>query len=105
MPKRVPTVEWKLLESQEEIQDGIRVRRKELVGVVDNRGYPAVQVGIRMQLTVPVSKASASPVIMELGFIGPNPFAPPGRAARLASNGAGEWLGCRHHRSTEHPGR
>jgi len=78
MPKRVPTVEWKLLESQEEIQDGIRVRRKELVGVVDNRGYPAVQVGIRMQLTVPVTKASASPVIMELGFIGPNPFAPPG---------------------------
>ena len=80
MPKRVPTVEWKLLESQEEIQDGIRVRRKELVGVVDNRGYPAVQVGIRMQLTVPVTKASSSPVIMELGFIGPNPFAPPGSA-------------------------
>ena len=78
MPKRMPTVEWKLLESQQEIQDGIRVHRKELVGVVDNSGHPAVQVGIRMQLTVPVTKPAASPVIMELGFIGPNPFAPPG---------------------------
>ena len=42
MPKRVPTVEWKLLESQEEIQDGIRVRRKELVG---RGGQPRLSSG------------------------------------------------------------
>jgi hypothetical protein len=49
---------------------------------VDNRGYPAVKVGIRLQVTVPVTRPAAAPVIMELGFIGPNPFAPPGTALR-----------------------
>lgn len=74
-PRRTPRVNWAVESAVESQMGDVPVITKKLVGRVDNRSYPAIEVNIRMTLVTPRSEKKV-PVIMEFGFnFGPRPRA------------------------------
>ena len=72
VPKDVPKVTW---EVSGEVKDGVvggnlAVVGKQLVGHVDNSGFPAITVDIRMTLVTPAKAEGPVPVLMMFGFGG-----------------------------------
>ena len=77
VPKNVPAVTWKVLETRETMVGDIPVVEKQLGGVVDNSPCPAIEVKISMTLGTPKNAEYPVPVLMMYGFsFGPR--RPPG---------------------------
>ncbi len=83
VPKNVPKVTWEVASTSNEPKFEIPAITKQLIGKVDNSGYPAISVNIQLTLTTPANAKGPVPVIMEFGF-GPRPGAPPPNAPRPA---------------------
>jgi hypothetical protein len=68
LPSDVPSVKWETLSVTPEVRNGIAVNTRRLVGRVDNRAYPAIEVGISLRVTTPANASGPVPVILNLGF-------------------------------------
>jgi len=99
-PKSVPKVTWEVLGSTTGMNGDISTVTKQLLGHVDNAGYPALTVDIQATLTTPTDAKEPVPVIVQFGGGGvqlpagspvrPNPCVPPGgMGARAAGPGSG----------------
>jgi lysophospholipase L1-like esterase len=77
VPKNAPKVRWEVTGITPAMAGGIPTVTKTLIGHVDNRAYPKVQVDIRASYTVPAHATEAVPIIVEygFGFGGPGPGA------------------------------
>ena len=79
VPADVPKVTWDIVKTSEESVGGIAATVKQLVGRVDNRTYPHVNVEIQLTLGTPTGAKGPVPVVMEFGFIfGGGPGRPQG---------------------------
>ena len=78
IPKNVPKVTWTVAVSEREWVGWTPVIAKQLVGHVDNSGYPLISVDISMTLVVPANAKRPVPVLMMFGRSGlPAPNQPP----------------------------
>ncbi|HXT60980.1 MAG TPA: hypothetical protein VN699_20240 [Pirellulales bacterium] len=68
VPKNVPAVTWKVLETRETMVGEIPVVEKQLQGQVDNSSCPAIEVHISMTLATPKNAEAPAPVLMMYGF-------------------------------------
>ena len=68
MPKNTPKVNWEVTSTEREMNGGVPVITKHLIGHVDNSSYPAVTVNIQLTLSTPANVSGPVPVIMELMF-------------------------------------
>jgi hypothetical protein len=91
MPKVTPKVKWEVTSTTNEMKYDVPVITKQLIGHVDNSSYPAVTVNIQLMLATPANATGAVPVIMEFGFIGPRPGAPPNANATPPANAPTPW--------------
>ena len=64
IPRNVPKVTWTVAASDTGTVGGRRVTAKQLVGRVDNSGYPAIEVNISVTLVRPVDASLPVPVMM-----------------------------------------
>jgi hypothetical protein len=71
VPKNVPKVTWTVVSN---VTDGLvgayRANGKQLVGHVDNSGYPEIDVNIRMTLVTPAEAKGPVPVLTMFGGFG-----------------------------------
>jgi hypothetical protein len=67
VPANAPRVAWSVVATDNEFIGGKRMVARQLIGHVDNRAYPAIDVGIRMTLLVPAGTARPVPVLMMFG--------------------------------------
>jgi hypothetical protein len=87
MPTTTPKVSWAVTATTEETVGGVPMVKKELVGTVDNSGYPQIAVAIEAALWTPKDAKAPVPVVMEFGSGGrpqpprPRPAPPAGGAA------------------------
>jgi hypothetical protein len=68
IPKNVPKVKWEVTSTVEGESGGIATVTKNLVGHVDNSGFPQVKVAIQASFTVPKYAAGKVPIIVQFGF-------------------------------------
>jgi len=87
VPKNVPDVKWTVAHDTIQMENGILVREKRLVGHVDNSSYPQENVDIQLSLSTPANAIGPVHVIMVLSGGGGGPIGPP-RAAGAARPGA-----------------
>jgi len=71
VPANTPAVDWEIVSQKDTINGTYPVRIKNLVGHVDNSGYPALNVNIEMTLATPLNISAPVPVIIELSWIPP----------------------------------
>ncbi len=71
VPANTPAVNWEIVSQKDTINGTYPIRIKNLVGHVDNSGYPGVNVNIEMTLVTPLNISSPAPVIIELSWIPP----------------------------------
>lgn len=64
IPANVPHVTWAVVASERETVAGIPVLAKQLVGHVDNSGYPLIDVNIAMTVVTPAEAKQRVPVLM-----------------------------------------
>lgn len=77
VPKQTPKVKWEVIATSSEVNGDVAVVTKKLAGHVDNSSYPEITVDIQLTLTTPSQATGPVPVIMEFGFTGFRPGAPP----------------------------
>jgi hypothetical protein len=84
-PKVTPKVTWSVASSAPETVGGVSALTRQLVGHVDNSGYPALTVDIQAAVTTPANAAHPVPMIIVFGGgtpgapnAAPNPCVPPG---------------------------
>ena len=68
VPNNAPPANWELLSTTKELNGGVPIITKKVVGHVDHSSYPLVQVDIQLTLSTPANATGAVPVIMELGL-------------------------------------
>ena len=68
VPDHIPPVRWEVISTAHEMNHGVPVVTRKLVGHVDNSAYPLVSVGIQLTLTVPADATMPIPVMMEFGL-------------------------------------
>ena len=68
IPKNTPPVSWTVKVTDREFVGRTPVLVKQLVGHVDNRAYPLINVDINLLLVVPTNVQGPVPVLMMLGF-------------------------------------
>jgi hypothetical protein len=92
VPRTVPKVAWRVNRTEQFQVGGRPVVGKELVGAVDNSGYPDLTVEIQMTLVTPANAARPVPVMMMFGGrsgMPPAPGAPPAPARGFGPTGGG----------------
>ena len=67
VPKNAPKVTWEVTKTAESKVAGHPVIGKQLIGHVDNSGYPELKVDIQMTLVVPADAKGPVPVMMMFG--------------------------------------
>ncbi|MEO5685448.1 MAG: hypothetical protein ABIQ88_22570 [Chitinophagaceae bacterium] len=80
VPANTPTVKWEITSSIDTTIGPVAAIVKNMLGHVNNAGYPAIKVDIQMTVTMPAKLTKPVPVIMEFGFVFPAGFrfpAPP----------------------------
>jgi hypothetical protein len=91
VPKNVPNVTWTVTNTAEGKVGPYSVLGKQLVGHVDNSGYPEISVDIQMTLVTPAGAKGPVPVMMMFGGAGALPsMTPPARGARGAAQPGGD---------------
>src|SRR5215472_6223109 len=78
VPAVVPGVVWEVKNTSKEMKGDVPVVVKQLIGHVNNSSYPAITVDIQLTLTTPAQATASVPVVMELTFVFPPGFRPPG---------------------------
>jgi hypothetical protein len=79
VPKVTPKVKWEVTGTTNEKAGDVAVIVKQIVGHVDNSGYPQIKVDIQLTLATPANATGPVPVIMEFGGgFRPRPAAGPG---------------------------
>lgn len=68
VPEHTPKVKWEVTSTTHEMNGGVPVITKHLVGHVDNSSYPLVTVSIALTLTTPANAKGPVPVMMQFGF-------------------------------------
>jgi hypothetical protein len=68
VPANTPKVHWEVVSTTKEMNGGIPVITKKLIGHVDNSAYPLVTVDIDLTLTTPANAAGPVPVMMEFSW-------------------------------------
>ncbi len=68
LPKRIPSVSWKVDISEREMVGFIPVIAKKLTGHVDNSEFPLIDVNISMVLVTPANAKGPVPVLMMFGM-------------------------------------
>ena len=77
VPKSVPQVTWKESIVEREFVGFTPVIAKEVIGHVDNSGFPAINVDINMTVVLPANAKGPVPVLIMFGRTGlPNPVQP-----------------------------
>lgn len=77
VPKNVPKVTWTVGVTEREFVGFTPVIAKEMIGHVDNSGFPSVNVDISMTVVIPANAKGPVPVLMMFGRTGlPNPVQP-----------------------------
>jgi hypothetical protein len=74
VPANTPKVNWEIVSTTNDTNDGIPIITKKLIGHVDNSAYPSITVNIDLTLSTPANAKGPVPVIMEFGFIFPPGF-------------------------------
>ena len=77
VPENTPSVSWEVISEKDTVEGSFPVNIKELIGHVDNSGFPKIKVDIQMVLTIPKSVSGPVPVILEFGWIMPKGWALP----------------------------
>lgn len=71
VPKTTPKVTWTLsTQAMDRVVGEIPVHARQLVGVVDNAAFPAIEVNIQMTLVTPKEAKGPVPVLMMFGWGG-----------------------------------
>jgi hypothetical protein len=68
VPNNTPKVNWEVVSTTKELNGGVPVITKKLIGHLDNSAYPLVTVGIDLTLTTPANAGGPVPVMMEFGL-------------------------------------
>ena len=80
-PKDLPAVTWEVVKTTDETVGDVAMIKKELVGKVDNRAYPAIEVNIEGAVWTPKDARGPVPIVLEFGSGGrpqpPRPTPPP----------------------------
>jgi hypothetical protein len=91
-PKDLPTVAWEVVKTTEETVGDVAMTKKELVGKVDNRAYPLIEVNIEAAVWTPKDAKGPVPIVLEFGSGGrpqpPRPTPPPPPPATAAAGAA-----------------
>lgn len=78
-PKELPAVAWEVVTTSEETVGDVQMIKKELVGKVDNRAYPLIEVNIEAAVWTPKDAKAPVPIVLEFGSGGrPQPPRPAG---------------------------
>src|ERR1041385_8217990 len=73
VPKNTPKVTWTVVtQATDRVVGEIPVLARQLVGHVDNSGYPPIKVDIQMTLVTPAKTTKPVPVLMMFSFFGNN---------------------------------
>ena len=67
MPKNIPKVNWTVKIEDKEIVGRVPVIARQLVGIVDNRQFPSINVAINMVVVLPTNVKGPVPVLMMFG--------------------------------------
>ena len=67
IPPLVPGVKWEVVATKDGEIGGVSTVTKELVGRVDNSGYPEITVSIEATFTVPANAKAPVPIMIEFG--------------------------------------
>jgi hypothetical protein len=67
LPKNIPKVTWSVVVNEREFVNRIPVMAKQLIGHVDNSGYPLINVNIAMTVVTPAEAKGPVPVLMMFG--------------------------------------
>lgn len=67
LPKNIPNVKWEVKITDREFVGWTPVIAKQLIGHVDNKDYPLINVDINMMLVVPANVKGPVPVLMMFG--------------------------------------
>ncbi len=91
IPGKTPNVDWEVVNVNDTTIGVYPVLQKSLSGIVDNSGYPAIEVAIEMQLTLPKNVNGPVPVVTHFGFL-VWPFGnPPERSNSIISPFEPDW--------------
>ena len=80
LPENIPGVKWELISTMDTTIGTVPAVTKNLLGHVDNSGFPSIKANIQLSVTTPKNSKGPVPMIMEFGFIFPPGFrlpAPP----------------------------
>jgi hypothetical protein len=66
-PQNAPKVRWEVTRTASGREGDVATDTKQLVGRVDNSGYPALSVNIQAVLTLPANARGGVPVILQFG--------------------------------------
>lgn len=75
VPATAPAIAWRVVKEERGEESGVKVVRRWLEGVADNRGWPAASATLALRYTLPEGKDRV-PVILSFGF--PEGFRFPG---------------------------
>jgi hypothetical protein len=78
LPANIPKVNWSVASTTEEVVGGVPMITKQLVGRVDNSGYPLLNVTILASLSTPKNATGPVPVVLMFGNGGSLPDGVPG---------------------------
>jgi hypothetical protein len=68
VPGDVSRIRWEVARTTTDINEGVAIRTKELVGRADSSGYPPVSVEMQLTLTTPAGAKGPVPVMMQFNF-------------------------------------
>jgi hypothetical protein len=77
LPENIPGVTWKIMDERDSLIGEFPVKVKNLKGIVDNSGYPAIEVAIDLTVTTPVTPVKPVPLVLEFGWNFPAGFQRP----------------------------
>ena len=82
LPKNIPDVKWEIISTVDTMIGMAPAVTKNLLGHVDNSGFPSIKAAIQLSVTTPKNSKGPVPMILEFGFI-----FPPGFRLPLATQG------------------
>ncbi|MBB4635024.1 alpha/beta hydrolase family protein [Longimicrobium terrae] len=91
VPRDVPGVRWEVASTTREMNGGVPVIVKKLVGRVDNRAYPLRSVAIDLTVTTPADATGPVPLMINFGWAPPPGMRPPPVSANGAAPAAPTW--------------
>jgi hypothetical protein len=70
IPEKLPAISWEVTKKTRGVTNGTATITRELVGRVDNRGFPEISVDIQVKFTMPAESDKQRPIMIEFGGFG-----------------------------------